>query len=99
MYANHPVVDREVDTLGSVLSPLVIEADGLVVPLQYGFPRRYALGSLNTERLTILAERWMEAGHRDFFGLCNEAYLEEVSGRGGKVAFNWYERLDEYASK
>ncbi|MCW5802099.1 MAG: radical SAM protein [Deltaproteobacteria bacterium] len=44
--------------LATLLSPLVVEPDGTVAPLQYGFPRRFALGSLHDARLGELARRW-----------------------------------------
>ena len=45
-------------SLPEVLSPLVIEADGTVVPLQHGFPREWALGSLHDAGLAELIRRW-----------------------------------------
>lgn len=44
--------------LGQLLSPLVIEPDGAVVPLQYGFARNYALGNLYRSNLHEMAEQW-----------------------------------------
>lgn len=44
--------------LSELLSPLVVEPDGWCVPLQYGFPRRFALGDLNHARLAHLATSW-----------------------------------------
>lgn len=52
--------------LADAVSPLVIEADGSVVPLTYGFPRRYALGNLREEPLRTLAERWLADGYESF---------------------------------
>jgi Fe-coproporphyrin III synthase len=57
-YAGHPVSNVEVTGLADLTSPLVIEADGTVVPLQYGFARRYALGSLLQSSLSELALIW-----------------------------------------
>jgi MoaA/NifB/PqqE/SkfB family radical SAM enzyme len=44
--------------LASLVSPLVVEADGMVVPIEYGFSRRYALGSLFEAPLSGLAQQW-----------------------------------------
>jgi MoaA/NifB/PqqE/SkfB family radical SAM enzyme len=44
--------------LAELVSPLVVEPDGTVVPLQYGFTRRFALGSLHDATLPELARRW-----------------------------------------
>jgi MoaA/NifB/PqqE/SkfB family radical SAM enzyme len=37
---------------------LVVEPDGCVTPFIYGFPRRWALGSVGRDSLTEAAERW-----------------------------------------
>ncbi|MCB1925467.1 MAG: hypothetical protein KDJ27_17270 [Gammaproteobacteria bacterium] len=44
--------------LAEQLSPLVIEPDGSVVPLQYGFARSFALGNLHQATLPEMAMRW-----------------------------------------
>jgi MoaA/NifB/PqqE/SkfB family radical SAM enzyme len=44
--------------LSRVLSPLVVEPDGWCVPLQYGFPRDFALGNIREDRLPQLAKSW-----------------------------------------
>jgi MoaA/NifB/PqqE/SkfB family radical SAM enzyme len=46
--------------ISDVVSPLVIEPDGMCVPLEYGFPRDYALGNVREASLRDLAGRWME---------------------------------------
>lgn len=54
--------------LPELLSPLVIEADGTVVPLQHGFPREWSLGSVHEAPLGTLVQRWPK---REAFGrLC-----------------------------
>lgn len=45
--------------LADVVSPLVIEADGTVVPLQFGFARAFALGRLGSQRLDDMAAGWL----------------------------------------
>ena len=45
--------------LADVVSPLVVETDGTVVPLTFSFPRRYALGSLHTASLRQLSDSWL----------------------------------------
>ena len=54
-------LDREARYLGEIVSPLVIEREGTVVPLSYGFPRRFAFGNLGRERLARMAKRWIES--------------------------------------
>ncbi len=52
-------LERQARYLGEIVSPLVIEDDGTVTPLRYGFPRRFCFGNLHKERLTRMAERWI----------------------------------------
>ena len=64
-------LEREARYLGEIVSPLVIEDDGTVVPLRYGFPRRFAFGDLHQERLPAMTERWTEtraAGFCEVYG-------------------------------
>ena len=39
----------------------MIEHDGTVAPLSYGFPRRFAFGNLREERLATMTKRWIES--------------------------------------
>ena len=43
---------------------VVVRADGLVVPGNYALPARWALGSLNEDRLPTLARTWRKEGLR-----------------------------------
>jgi Fe-coproporphyrin III synthase len=81
---------------GQLLSPLVIEADGSVVPIQYGFPRRYALGNIHTMQLTQMFTTWRSQGLRDFRGLCAGVYSEVLAARE-PYFLNWYDRLQQHA--
>ncbi len=46
--------------LARFLSPLVLEPDGSVVPLRFGFPRRFALGSLKDQDLRAMTPIWIK---------------------------------------
>jgi MoaA/NifB/PqqE/SkfB family radical SAM enzyme len=73
--------------LAEVLTPLVVEADGTVVPLQWGFPRRYALGNLQDASLGQLARRWRRETEPSFRALCRQVFEDASSG---PPLFNWY---------
>jgi MoaA/NifB/PqqE/SkfB family radical SAM enzyme len=79
--------------LAELVSPIVIEADGTVVPLQYGFGRRYALGNLMQEPLPQLAKRWRSTGYPAFLALCRDTYEHHVPGPRSSPYFNWYEAV------
>ena len=61
------------DDLSAVVSPLVIEPSGDVVPLRYGFARAFALGNLLDAPLGELARVWLAGRARSFVALSREA--------------------------
>jgi MoaA/NifB/PqqE/SkfB family radical SAM enzyme len=74
--------------LGNWLTPLVVETDGFVVPLSYGFGRDYALGSVQNTSLVALADEWdAEPLRRMAAGLHSQLIRDEVR------FCNWYERM------
>jgi sulfatase maturation enzyme AslB (radical SAM superfamily) len=78
--------------LSDLLSPLVLEADGTLVPVQYGFSRAFALGSIHQDDLSTLAARWRQERLPAFRALCREA-LSDLK-EGSPLPFrNWYEVL------
>jgi MoaA/NifB/PqqE/SkfB family radical SAM enzyme len=83
--------------LAELLSPLVIEADGAVVPLQYGFARAYALGNLHQATLAAMIPYWRDQRLAGFRRLCRAVHqesMEEKPELGEKMPFfNWYERI------
>jgi hypothetical protein len=48
--------------VGDVVSPLVIEEDGTVVPLRHGFPRPMAWGNLHQQALKEMTAQWIRHG-------------------------------------
>lgn len=74
--------------VASWLSPVVVETDGSVTPLTYGFPRRYSLGFLSDAPLPTLAERW---DPHDFLALCRDTVVRLAADN--RAFFNWYEEL------
>ncbi|HVQ36290.1 MAG TPA: radical SAM protein [Pyrinomonadaceae bacterium] len=79
-----------------LVSPLVIEPDGVVVPIEYGFARRFALGNLHDQRLSELMAHWRREQLQDFRALCRRVY--QVTTKPSDLPFfNWYETLCEMA--
>ncbi|TCC30825.1 hypothetical protein [Kribbella speibonae] len=65
---------------------MVLETDGTVVPLSYGFGRDYALGSVQEAPLATLAQRWdAEPLRRQALALYAELVRDDVKFT------NWYE--------
>ncbi len=82
----------EASRLSELISPLVVEADGTVVPLQVGFPRAYALGHLDEARLPFLGVRWRAQRLGAFAALCRRTF-EEVSAPADLPFVNWHEEV------
>jgi Fe-coproporphyrin III synthase len=85
-------------TLGELVSPLVVEDDGRVVPFGYGFAGRYALGFLTRASLQELAAAWRTTGYRALQNLCRATFQDAVQQRELPI-LNWWERLGEHAAR
>ena len=79
--------------LAKCVTPLVVEAEGVVVPLGYGFARRYAVGNLLRAPLRQLAPQWIATRYAEFRKLCQTVYAEAC--RPSQLPFlNWYELIE-----
>src|ERR1022692_2885761 len=87
---------REPGHLAGLVSPRVIEADGDVVPAQYGFPREYGLGSLRHKTLTELAADWMAGRSARFATVCRRT-MEGLLQPAELPFINWYQELTRCA--
>ena len=79
--------------LGSWLSPIVLETDGSLVPITYGFPRQYAIGNVIGTRFEQLVARW---DPQPLLDLATRTW-HELTADGGPAVFNWYETLTRAA--
>jgi MoaA/NifB/PqqE/SkfB family radical SAM enzyme len=78
--------------LAQCVAPIVVEADGTVSPIGYGFGRRYAIGSLQDRSLDDLAPEWISKVYPAFRELCGRVYGEAC--KPSPLPFiNWYEML------
>lgn len=98
VYADALADDALSCPFAELVSPLVIEPDGTVVPVQHGFARAYALGDLRTAPLRELMERWRRQRLNRFRRLCRRVY-ETTTAPADLPFFNWYEVLGETAFK
>jgi MoaA/NifB/PqqE/SkfB family radical SAM enzyme len=92
VYADPEAPEQVSRPLSELVTPLVIEADGTVVPLQYGFARRHALGSLLEAPLRELAARWRREQHPLFRELCRRTFLD-VTRPMDLPFINWYREV------
>lgn len=84
--------------LSDLVAPLVIEPDGVVVPLRYGFGRTHALGSLYEAPLAALAAEWKREKYRSFRSVCGEVFGQMTSVEAAPFD-NWYERVADASNR
>ena len=82
--------------LADLLSVLVIEPDGEVVPLQYGFPRQYSLGNLKDCRISKMVSGWQNSIGPELHRLSTRLY-ESIELDNNVGFINWYEKLGQSA--
>jgi MoaA/NifB/PqqE/SkfB family radical SAM enzyme len=82
--------------LADLISPLVVETDSTVVPLQYGFPRSYALGNLNDDSMIEIARTWIARERLRWEALCDHA-VNLLCQPADLPFVNWYESLTTVA--
>jgi MoaA/NifB/PqqE/SkfB family radical SAM enzyme len=90
--AGEAAVAERIPALSEIVSPLIIEADGVVVPIQHGFGRQYALGSLRQAPLRELAANWRRDRYGAFRHLSRRVF-EEVTVPTDLPFVNWYEAI------
>ncbi|MCA1592170.1 MAG: radical SAM protein [Acidobacteria bacterium] len=98
LFADELREDAQSCPFSELVSPLVIEPDGAVVPIHYGFAREYGLGDLQEASLGELMKRWRLERLNQFRGLCRRVF-DEASAQTGLPFFNWYETLGETAAR
>ncbi|MES1258545.1 MAG: radical SAM protein [Acidobacteriota bacterium] len=84
--------------LAACVTPLVLEADGTMVPVGYGFSRDYAIGNIRERRLRDAGPAWIAHGYPAFRELCKQVY-EEACRPSDLPFFNWHEMLQARAAE
>ncbi len=77
------------EPLATYLSPLIVEADGTVVPVEYSFGPALALGNLREAPLRTLAARWKVHKQPAFERLCRDVHAA-VTAQPDVAVVNWY---------
>ena len=75
-----------------LLSLIVVEADGSLVPISYGFSREYAIGRAQDQKLSEAWALYLHRGYVDFRKLCR-AVFQDISAPAVLPFFNWYEMI------
>jgi len=92
VYADEFRADWDAMAPADLLGLMVVEADGAVVPISYGFSRRYQICSLQEQRLDQGWQSFLGKGYPEFRRLCRELF-EELISPNQRPLFNWHERV------
>jgi len=76
--------------LADVIAPIVIEADGAIVPLQYNFSRAFQIASLDGGRLEDQFAVWKRERVEPFLALCRGVYRRLAADAPPYPFVNWY---------
>jgi MoaA/NifB/PqqE/SkfB family radical SAM enzyme len=79
------------------ISPLILEADGTLVPLGYGFPQTFALGNLRSSSMSELIRDWRATRELEFRRLCRGIW-EEAREPAEWPFVNWYSEVRQRAA-
>jgi Fe-coproporphyrin III synthase len=71
---------------------LVLEPDGTVVPMTYGFSRRYQVCNVKSKTLAAAWPAFLANMARPLDDLCHSVF-ESVVASDAEVLFNWHERI------
>ncbi|MEQ9482051.1 radical SAM protein [Coleofasciculus sp. F4-SAH-05] len=98
VFADTSLLENTEGLFADILSPLIIEADGTVVPIQHGFARQYALGNLRQASLKQLAANWRRECYPSFLELCRRVF-DELTAPTEIPITDWYEAIASHAEE
>lgn len=76
--------------LASLVSPLVVQDDGWVVPIQHGFATEHAIAHLERGRFRAQAAEWKRARYASFLDLSRRVWDELRQAPPHLPFTNWY---------
>jgi MoaA/NifB/PqqE/SkfB family radical SAM enzyme len=91
IYAGAEKYDGDIPALQ--LGVVVLEPDGALVPLTYGFSRRYQICNVKERMPETAWPNFLAANYGSFRQLCREVF-DELVRPDAEPLFNWHERID-----
>ncbi|MEO5830782.1 MAG: radical SAM protein [Rhodanobacter sp.] len=76
--------------LAALVSPLVVQEDGWVVPIQHGFARAHAIAQLDRGAFRTQAAQWKSERYPRFVDLAHQVWTEMGEGPAHLPFTNWY---------
>lgn len=92
VYADELSREWEGNAPADLLGLIVMEADGAVVPISYGFSRRYQICRLQEQSLEQGWQPFLRERYAEFRRMCRELF-EELIAPNQRPVFNWHERV------
>jgi MoaA/NifB/PqqE/SkfB family radical SAM enzyme len=92
VYADEAPVQSDGLMPADLLGLIVMEPDGTVVPISYGFSRRYRICSLKEQTLLQGWQAFLPEGYPRFRQMCRGLF-EELVAAEQRPLFNWHERV------
>jgi MoaA/NifB/PqqE/SkfB family radical SAM enzyme len=90
VYAGEQEYTADQTAPAQLLGLLVLEPDGTVVPVSYGFSHRYKLCNARDKRLAHAWPEYLANGYLAFKMLCRGVW-DELSAPGAPLLSNWHE--------
>jgi MoaA/NifB/PqqE/SkfB family radical SAM enzyme len=90
VYAEEPESSPDQTGPAQCLGLLVLEPDGTIVPVSYGFSRQYELCNVREHRLADSWRDYLANGYPAFRALCRQVW-EELCGPDAPLLSNWHE--------
>jgi MoaA/NifB/PqqE/SkfB family radical SAM enzyme len=91
-FATPRATDAAARPFADAISPLILEPDGTLVPLGYGFPRAFALGNVRDAPWSELIRDWRATREAGFRRICQEVW-EETREQTERPFINWYSEV------
>ncbi len=89
------LADIEHVPLAALVSPLVLQEDGAIVPIQHGFAPDFAIARLGRGRFAPQAARWKREQYPRFLALGRQVWDELRRGPPHLPFTNWYAAITE----
>ncbi len=82
-----------------IVSPLIIEEDGRVNPIAYGFAPQWSFGNLYDDPLQKMMDDWRAEKAVHFRNMCQKLLKGVAKEKTEWPFFNWYSALEAEAAK
>ncbi len=93
LFRNCFVPDSTMDNLSDIVPTLIVQADALIVPLSHEINPSLYLGSLLNEKLSALADNWMNRGLGKRLTEVSEITWNELVNLATGSAMTWFDEV------